>query len=109
MSLRYICDIGLDCLGSGGDIIDGPMGIRGSIVGLCSLMDVVQMDYAMWLDICLIGDTNLLIDLLAAIEHTRGVLLCMANGFISYLVDRIVITNESACIRWCISLPFCIA
>lgn len=53
MSLRYICDIGLDCLGSGGDIIDGPMGIRGSIVGLCSLMDVVQMDYAMWLDICL--------------------------------------------------------
>jgi hypothetical protein len=53
MSLRYICDIGLDCLGSGGDVIDGPMGIRGSIVGLCSMMDVVQMDYAMWSDICL--------------------------------------------------------
>jgi hypothetical protein len=57
----------------------------------------------------MIGGTNLLIDRLAAIEHTRGVLLCMANGFISYLVDRIVITNESDCIRWCISLPFYIA
>jgi hypothetical protein len=58
MMLRYICDIGLDFLGKRWRYDRWPDGHHlGSIVGLCTLMDVVQMDYAIqmrwgWISNC---------------------------------------------------------